>query len=185
MRSPVRPFLATFTLAVSLLALPMAAASLAAPDAAPVSKVDAAAPAKKVDATPVAKTDAALVSKPDAALATSQTIPVTVDEAVGTFQGIVKNFTSEHVRAGIAGIICLIVFLWRRFLSGLLIGKIPSKYLPLLTTGVAFLAALPIAIATDPWSWKTFLWQGLITGAESMALWSVIFKFIFPIPEKK
>lgn len=184
MRSPVRPLVAMLTLVSVLFVLPPPAQGAdASPSAAPAASK--AAPAKAPSAAPASSATKVTKEQPASAPAAPPAIPVTVDDAVGTFQSIVKSFTSEHVRAGIAGIICILIFIWRRFLSGWLIGKIPSRYLPLLTTGVAFLAALPVAIATDPWSWKTFLWQGLITGAEAMAFWSVIVKFIFPTPEKK
>ncbi len=154
-----------------------------AADASP-SKPDAAV---KVDAKAAVKVDARASEKPAATPqpAKAPAVPVTVDEAVGTVQGIVKAFSGDRARAGIAGVLCLLIFIWRRFGAGFLIGKVPSKFLPLLTAGVAFLAALPLAIATDPWSWKAFIWQGLITGAEAMAFWSVVVKFIFPMPEAK
>jgi hypothetical protein len=149
-----------------------------AADAAPKPKADASA---KV--TP--KTDAAPAPDAKATPTSAPAVPATVDEAVSTFQGIVRSFSSEHVRAGIAGCICLLVFLWRRFGEKFLIGKIPSRFLPLLTAGVAFLAALPIAIMVTPWCWKAFVWQGLVTSAEAAFFWGLILKFIFPIPEKK
>jgi hypothetical protein len=151
--------------------------------ASPVFAADAAttaAPAAKVAPT----TKAAPATQPAApavkkvVLGAKLEVPVTVDQAVDTGKGIIGNFAAKHVQAGIAGIICLFVFAWRRFLSGLLIGKIPSKFLPLVTMGVAFLAAIPQSLTVTPWSWKTFVWQGLITGAEAMMFWSAVVKFV-------
>ena len=141
--------------------------------AAPVFAADAQPPAQPPAVTVVDSGVAAPTSAPAAPVA-----PTTIDEAVGTVQQVIASFKSEHVRAGIAGLITLLIFIWRRFLSGFIIGKIPSKYLAFVTAGVAFLAALPVALAASPWSWMTFVWQGLITGAEAMAFWSLFGKHL-------
>lgn len=167
--------------------------------ASPVLAADAA-PAKKVVVTgevvtpppakvpPVASTPTSQpAAKPAApAPAAPAAAPAADANPVEQVSAIVAAFKTEHVRAGIAGILCLLVWAWRRFASKLLIGKIPNKWLPLVTALVAFLAAIPTTLAATPWSWSTFLWQGLITGAEAMAFWSVLFKFVLPsVPEPK
>lgn len=104
-------------------------------------------------------------------------VPVSVDGVVDGVNGIVKAFESHHIRAGIAGIITLLVFVWRRF-DKYVIAKIPSKWLPFIVAGVAFAAAIPQALVAEHWNWKTFVWQGLITGAEAMAFWSLLAKHV-------
>jgi len=152
--------------------------------ASPVFAADATAaavPAAKVapaaEAAPATQ-PAAPAAKAAPAPAAKVVVPATVDQAVDTGKGLISDFSAKHIQAGVAGIICLFVFAWRRFLSGLLIGKIPSRFLPLVTLGVAFLAAIPQNLTVTPWSWKTFVWQGLITGAEAMSFWSVVVKFV-------
>lgn len=140
-----------------------------------------AAPAAATDAQPE-KSDAAVV-KVDAKASTSQPTekpeePKSIDEAVDAAQSVFADFKQEKWRAGIAGCITLLVFLWRRFASGFLLDKLPPKALPFVTAGVAFLAAIPVTLAADPWSWKDFIWQGLITGGQAMAFWSLLFKFV-------
>lgn len=132
-------------------------------------------------------TDAVVTVDAEVAPAGAPKPPESVDEAVDAAKKAFLDFKSEHVRAGIAGIICILMFVWRKFGAGFLIGKIPNKALPFITAGIAFLGALPVALVAEPWSWKTFIWQGLVTGAEAMAFWSLLVKFVLArtLPDKK
>jgi hypothetical protein len=184
-------------LAPALLCLVLATPAFAVDGGNPKIKIEVGSPvASKVVPANVAKGVLTPAPAPAAAPApASQPTKVVVTgvvkvaaapevNPVAQVSAIVAAFKSEHVRAGIAGILCLLVWVWRRFASKLLIGKIPNKWLPLVMAGVAFLAAIPTTLAATPWSWSAFLWQGLITGAEAMAFWSVLFKFVLPsVPE--
>lgn len=116
----------------------------------------------------------------DTALADAKIeVKVATDEAE-KLQGAVaalKGLFDNGWRAGIAGVIALLMFIWRKF-DTVLLAKIPNAWLPLIVAGVAFLGAIPAALTADPWSWKTFLWQGLLTGAQAMAFWSIALKHL-------
>jgi len=159
-------------------------AKVAVPAKIEIKVTQPAAPA--APATPAAPAVATLASQPAKVVTGAVKVAAEPEiNPVAQVSAIVEAFKSEHVRVAIAGILVLLIWAWRRFASKLLIGKIPNKWLPLVTALVAFLAAIPTTLAATPWSWSTFLWQGLITGAEAMAFWSVLFKFVLPnVPEQ-
>ena len=98
-------------------------------------------------------------------------------EKLGLLVDGLKAAFSNGWRAGIAAVISLLMFFWRRF-DTLVLAKIPNKWLPFVVAGVAFLAAIPASLTVEPWSWTTFIWQGLLTGAQAMALWSIVLKHV-------
>jgi hypothetical protein len=122
-------------LVVALSCLFVAGVSYAAPDAAPDAKVVTDGAVTVVDAAAVApKTPA---------------VPKTLAEGVETVKQTVAWFQQEHWRAAIAGIIALLVGVWRRF-DKKVIAKVPKKALPFVAGGVALLAALPMALMIEP-----------------------------------
>lgn len=141
----------------------------AAPDAAPDAKV-------VVDGT-VTVVDAAAKAP-----ASAPAIPKTIEDGVKTVSQTVAWFQQEHWRAAIAGVIALLIGIWRR-VDKKIIAKVPRKALPFVAGGVALLAALPMALMIEPWTWKAFLLQGFVTSAEAIAWWSLLLKFI--LGEKK
>jgi len=149
-----------------LLLLVVTSAAVAAPDAAPDAVIDASG----------------IVGTTHDSGAPA--IPTTVDEAVDVVKSTVNWFETEHIRAGIAGIIALLVGIWRKT-NRLFIDKVPRKVLPFLVAGVAFLATVPVALSAPQWSWWGFFWRGLITSAEAMAFWSLGVKAILSAFGKK
>lgn len=111
--------------------------------------------------------------------------PASLDDAWGLSQYIFGAFKAGEPRLGVSALLMLFIYLWRRFGSRFLIGKLPSKYLPLLTLGVGYLASVPIELMKPDFSWSSFVLNGLLLSAPAMALWSTIFKFWLPDPEKK
>jgi hypothetical protein len=124
--------------------------------------------------------DAVVVADAAAAPASAPTIPTTIEEGVDTVKKTVSWFRSHEFRAGIAGVLALLIGLWRKT-NKFFIAKVPKKALPWLTAGVAFLATIPFALTVEPWSWKTFVWEGLITGAGAMAWWSMVISNVLPV----
>lgn len=102
------------------------------------------------------------------------------DDLGSLLKTLVDSVKNHQGRAIAASVLMLLLFLWRRFGSHLLIGKVPTKWMPLLTAGVAVLAALPSALTSAGFSWGSFLTNGLLLGAEAMALWSVLGKLTLP-----
>ena len=107
--------------------------------------------------------------------------PGTVPEAVGTFKGIIADFRSGKYREAVAGVLMVLMFLWRRFAGKLVIGKIKSDWwLRFVTLLVSFAATIPVALTADGFNWTRFLWEGLATGAEAMLFWSLVLSKILP-----
>ena len=85
-----------------------------------------------------------------------------------------------NYREFVAGTITLLVFFWRRFGPTFIIGKIPNKYLPFVTAGVALLTRIPLLLVDKDFSWDWFALEAFITGAEAIAFWSMVGKFVLP-----
>jgi len=157
----MRPFtvagLLLFT--IVLLAIP----SLAAPDASPASQ-----PATKAPAEPAAKAPVK-AEAPEA--------PKDVVSGVST---VVSLFKEHKWRPAIAALLMLLVFIWRRFLGGLLIKKIPAKHMAWVTAAMGLLAALPAHLTVEHFSVWKFLLDGFVTGAQAAILWSMLGKHFLP-----
>jgi len=99
---------------------------------------------------------------------------------VGQVQGIWGAFKGGKYREAIGGIIALLVFLWRRYLGKLIIGKLSSWWVGFVTVLLGFLGSIPEALAADPFSWVTFVWSGLLTSASAMLVWQMAGKKLLP-----
>jgi hypothetical protein len=93
---------------------------------------------------------------------------------------IYEFFKDAKYREGVAALIVLVVFLWRRYLSKLLIGKVPKKYLPFVVAGVGFLASIPVALAAKELTWGHFVVQGLVLSGEAVLFYSTVLKHLLP-----
>lgn len=146
----------------------LAGASLAAPDAAPPDKPAAAASA-------TAPTKAA--SAPTVPTANT---PKDVPEAVATGTSVWTAFKGGKYREAIAGVLVLLLFLWRRFASKVIIGKLSTWQVGFVAVLLGFLGTIPEALATEPWNWKVFLWSGLATSGEAMLFWKTLGQKLLP-----
>lgn len=90
-----------------------------------------------------------------------------------------ESFKGHKYREGAATVILLLVFFLRRF-STWFQAKVPSKWLPLFVAGLAFVGSVPIALASEGFSWASFVWNGLICSAEATFFYSLLGKFILP-----
>lgn len=161
-------------LVVALMCLSVAGASYAAPDAAP-AKPDADV-AAKVDAT---KTDVMPAAKAVPAKA-APAEPKDVPEAVKTGKSIWTAFKGGKYREAIAGCILMLLFLWRRFASKFIIGKLSTWQVGFVAVLLGFLGTIPEALAMEPWNWKTFLWSGLATSGTAMVFWKTLGQKLLP-----
>lgn len=133
---------------------------------APSYANDAGAPveeAAEVEAAPAATAPAAEV-----------TIGDSVKDAVGQGKSIKDSFMSGNKREGVAGAILLLIFLWRRFASKLLIGKMSSYQVGLLTAGIAFATNLAAELMAVQFNWYTFVINGAVTAGEAMLFWEIV-----------
>lgn len=111
--------------------------------------------------------------------ATPETSAIDATDPVGIAKNIVGSFKNGQVRAGIAAIIMLLVFLWRRtgkFFSS----KIPTKALPLVVAGVSLLASLPPTLIGTKFSIGSFLWDALAVSSQAVLFWSLLGKVVLP-----
>lgn len=113
--------------------------------------------------------------------------PKDVPEAVVTGKGIFKSFKDGKYREAVAGIILVLMFIWRRFLSSFVIGKLSKWWLGFITVLLSFLGTIPEALAAEPFKWYTFVWSACLMSAEAMFMWQMILKKIpwFKIPDEK
>jgi len=102
-------------------------------------------------------------------------------EVVNDAKGIYQMFKDGKFREATAGIITLLLFLWRRFASKFVIGKIKdSWWLTFIAVLIGFLTTIPLALTATGFSWWTFLWEGLAVSAEAIAFWSILGKKVLP-----
>lgn len=120
---------------------------------------------------------------------TAKKEPTDIPSAVKTGKEIFSAFKGGKFREAIAGIIVLLLFLWRRFASKLIVGKLSPWWTGFVTMLLGYLGAIPEALAVEPWKWSTFIFTGLLTSAEAMLVWSMLGKKLLPkvfgdIPKK-
>ena len=106
--------------------------------------------------------------------------PKDISEAVAEGKSVVSDFKGGKWREAIAGCITLLIFLWRRFASKLIIGKVSSWWVGLITVLVGYLGSIPQALSSGSFSWSTFIWTGLLTSAEAMLLWQMVGQTVLP-----
>lgn len=120
----------------------------------------------------------------DAVAAPALQIPETFEDGAKTVEQTADWFRQHHVRAAAAGLLALLLGLWRST-KRLFIDRVPRKALPFVVAGVAFLSTIPIALTTEPWSWQSFIWHAVLTSTEAIAFWSLGIKYIFRTLEKE
>jgi len=160
------------SLVVALTCLSLAGVVHAAPDAAK-PEVDAAVPAKAVPAKAAPATAPAKAE-------TKAGEPTDVPEAVKTGTSIWADFKDGKYREAIAGCILMLLFLWRRFASKFIIGKLSMWQVGFVAVLLGFAGTIPEALATEPWNWKTFVWSGLATSGEAMLFWKTLGQKVLP-----
>ena len=89
-------------------------------------------------------------------------------------------FKGGNYREGIAIVLTLVVFLWRRFLGRLLMDKLSPWATGFVTVLLAFLATIPEALTADPFVLGEFIMSALITSGEAMLLWQIVGKKVLP-----
>lgn len=167
-------------LSVPLLALPFSAlAADGKKDAATAPAVKVAKKAaKKADTKPAAK---AKVTKPKVVVPPPKP-PKDVPEALGLGKQLLNFIKTGEGRSAVAAALMLLLFLWRRFAAGFVMGKFKDdKFaLALIVAITGYLASIPMALTADGFSWLSFIWNGLATSGSAMALWLVIGKQVLP-----
>lgn len=151
------------TIAGVAMSLTLISAALAAPDA----QVDA----KAVSADAGQPTGGGSVEGP-----TEGPTEGPIDQA----KGIWSAFKGGKYREAIAGAITLLVFLWRRYFGRLIIGKLSPWWLGFVTVLLGYVATIPEALSTSPFSWWAFVWSGLLTSAQAMLMWQMVGKKVLP-----
>lgn len=122
---------------------------------------------------------AAAPTKP-AAPATPAAPAAEPEDAVTLFKMVVTLFKDGAYRPAIGALITLLMFFWRRFLSGLLIGKIPTKHLGWFTAALGVLAAIPAALSTSPFDIWKFLLDALLISGPAVLFWTTLGKTVLP-----
>jgi len=137
--------------------------------------VDDAQPASTVDADE----DAALLVAGDAA---TQPAPTPPAEQVSS---IIKLFKEKQWKAAIGALLMFLVFIWRK-LDPFIAPKIPPKFLPFVVALVGFVASIPGTLAVTPWSWGTFIINGLLISGTAVLFWGTVGKLLLGkfLPDK-
>jgi len=149
-------------------ALLLCAPAWAADSGAPAAKVAPAtkaaptkAPAKTADpAKPEVKPDAQVIKGETKKVEPKELPkePENVQEALPIAKGIWEAFKSGKHREGVALVIMLVIFFWRRFASGFVMGKIKDSWgIALVTAIISYLASIPMALTATGFSWKVFV----------------------------
>jgi hypothetical protein len=155
----------TYKFVVPAVLLAFVASQAVAKDAQPPTK---AAPAEKKAEEPKKEDAKAAKDVKD------------VPEAIGKAKAIWAAFKGGKYREAVAGIIVILMFLWRRFASKLIIGKLSPWWVGFVTVLLGYVGSIPEALAADAFKWSAFIWSGLITSAEAMLFWQLIAKKAFP-----
>lgn len=118
-----------------------------------------------------------------AASAVTPLVPTVVTPNV---TNVFSDFKNHKWREAIAGAIVLIMFLWRRFGSIVLLDKLSSWWSGFFTVLLSLLGTLPEALAVPTFDWGNFVLNSLITSGEAMLLWQMVIKKIpgLAIPDK-
>ena len=95
-------------------------------------------------------------------------------------KSIFADFGGGKYREAIAGLITLLIFGWRRFARGLVIGKLSPWWVGFVTVLLGFAGTIPEALATTPFVWTTFLWWAIATSSEAMLFWMTMGKKVLP-----
>jgi len=116
----------------------------------------------------------------DAGLADTVSVGDSVLEATKQGRDAFAKFRDGNLREAMAGAITLLLFLWRRFASKLLVGRLNAWQTGLASAIIAFLAMLPVGLTDQKFAWGTFVIESLILSAESMFLWQMVGKKVLP-----
>jgi hypothetical protein len=138
--------------------------------ASSTAQADMTTKAPTVQDAGVVKSDAA--SKP--------TEPKTSEDAISVLKTVVKNFKDGEIRLGVAGILMLLIFVYRRFISGFVLDKAGKKWVPFIVAAVGFAASLVLELANPVFSWRNFLLGGLFTSGSAVLFWSTLGKLVLP-----
>lgn len=102
--------------------------------------------------------------------------PNSIPEAVGQAVSVWQLVAGGKYREGIAVGLMLLVWAWRRYLGAYLIGKLSPWGVGFATVLLGFVATLPAALLAEQFSWGRFVWESLVTSAEAMLFWQMIWK---------
>jgi hypothetical protein len=131
----------------------------------------------------IAQTDAG-IDNPKASMVpdagSKSTIPANSDQAIDVVKTVVKNFKDGEIRLGIAGILMLLIFVWRRFIHDFVLNKTGKKWAPLVVAALGFVSSLIIELGNPVFSWRTFLLGGLFTSGAAVLFWSTLGKIVLP-----
>lgn len=105
---------------------------------------------------------------------------VSVDDVLTQSTGVWSAFKGGKYREGIAGIIMVVVFIWRRFGSKFIIGKLSPWWVGFITVLCGYVGTIPEALSSDVFSWGQFFWAGLLTSGEAMLFWQTLGKKVLP-----
>lgn len=107
--------------------------------------------------------------------------------ALGTVEGAAKKakntwlaFKGGKYREGIAGLIVLLVYFWRRYGSKLVIGRLSPWWVGFVTVLFGYIGTLPEMLAAESFNWVNFIWAGLITSGQAMLFWQTVGKKVLP-----
>jgi hypothetical protein len=155
---------------ILMMALMMSPSASAAPDGTATDK--AADAAISSSSQPAPSTDGGGAGSP-------ATKPGDVDR-VSQAKSIWDAFKGGKLREGVAGVLVLLVFFWRRFGAKFLIGKLSTWQVGLVTVIAGLVLTIPEALTMEPFDWKAFVWSGLLTSAEGMLVWKTVGQKVLP-----
>jgi hypothetical protein len=111
--------------------------------------------------------------------------PLDIREPIETIKSFWFAFKGGKYREGIAGVIVLLMFLWRRFFWKWItrpdfLWPMKPWAVGLITVGFGYLGSIPAALAGPDWNWWAFMIEGLLTSSEAMLFWQTLGKHALP-----
>lgn len=116
----------------------------------------------------------------EAPVADEPAVGESIKDAIDQGGAAKESFMEGRSREGVAGLITLLIFLWRRFAKGFVIGKVSSYTVGWISAVVALLANLAAELTVAQFSWPTFLVNSLVTAGEAMVMWELIGQKVLP-----
>jgi hypothetical protein len=128
---------------------------------------------------------ALVLAAPDSGIVASNPPSDQINTSIIT--SVFSAFKGHKYREAIAGVITILMFVWRKFGSSFLVGKLSTNWLRVIVVMFGLLGTLPAALAATTFGWQDFIVNSLITSAEAIAFWHVVLEklpFFNSIPSK-
>jgi len=99
-------------------------------------------------------------------------------EVKSTTKSVFEAFKNGNMRTAVAGMLTLIIWVWRKYFSLFFIDKLTDFGIGILVAFISLLATIPEALAATPFNLGSFLISSFVSSSEAMFFWQVVLKNI-------